>query len=313
MLRRFVYKVFLFAVPLLLFVIYVEIGLSFVPTSYSVLKKNFYLYQDKVEVLIVGDSESQLGVAPKYFQEYKGYNLSNVSQPIYTSGKLVMNHLDKMENLKMVVFSVGPTSFSGTSKGHKEQWREKFYYHYWGLEPEYGDVKYTWNFKTGIYNFETMFSYAIQGFYNIPLPYVENIDSTGWERGYLENSAEIVNPETGRKTAEIHFSNVEFEYNKKNVGYVLDLNDELKKRGVKMILIQIPKSKYFLENIPVELVLRNDQILDSLYRSDNIPYYNFRNNPQFKNSDFRDVNHLNYIGAKKFSIMLSKIIEENLN
>ena len=45
---------------------------------------------------------------------------------------------------------------SNLSKGHQEQWREKFYYHYWGLEPEYGDVKYTWNFKTGIYNFKTI-------------------------------------------------------------------------------------------------------------------------------------------------------------
>ena len=312
MLRRFIFKVLLFVIPLILFVIYVEIGLGTVPTSYSVLKKNFYLYQKKVEVLIVGNSESQLGVAPKYFQRYKGYNLSNVAQPIYASSKLVMKHLDKMENLKMVVFNVGPISFFGSSKGHKEQWREKFYYHYWDLEPEYGEMKYTWNFKTGIYDFETMFSYALKGFYNIPLPYIENIDSTGWERGFLENSAEIVNPEAGRKTAETHLSNVEFGYNRKNISYILDLNEELKKRGVKMILIQIPKSKYYLDNIPQELVSRNDQILDSLYRSDYIPYYNFRSNPQFKDSDFRDVNHLNYIGAEKFSIMLSNIIDENL-
>jgi hypothetical protein len=313
MIRKFVFKILLFALPLLAFVLYAEIGLSFIPTSYSVLQKNFYLYQKKVEVLIVGNSESQLGVAPKYFQSYKGYNLSNVSQPIYVSSKLVMNNLEKMDSLKMVVFSVGPISFFGTTKGHTEQWREKFYYHYWGLEPEYGDVKYTWNFKTGIYNFKTIASYALQGFYNIPVPYIDNIDTTGWERGYLENSDELLTPEVGKEIAEIHLSNVEFGYNRKNMGYIIDLNKALKEKGVKLILIQIPKSKYYIDNIPAELVMRNDQLLDSLYAAEGIPYYNFRDNPQFKDSDFRDVNHLNYIGAKKFSIMLSHIVDENLN
>jgi hypothetical protein len=313
MIRKFVFKILLFVIPLLVFILYVEIGLSFVPTSYSVLQKNFYLYQKKVEVLIVGNSDSQMGVAPKYFQSYKGYNLSNASQPIYVSSKLVMSNLDKMESLKMVVFSVGPISFFGTTKGHTEQWREKFYYHYWGLEPEYGDVKYTWNFKTGIYNFKTIASYALQGFYKIPVPYIDNIDSSGWERGYLENSDELLTPEVGKKIAEIHLSYVELGYSRKNINYILELNNALKERGVKLILVQIPKSKYYLDNIPTELVERNDQLLDSLYAVENIPYYNFRDNPQFRDSDFRDVNHLNYIGAKKFSIMLSHIVDENLN
>ncbi len=313
MIRKFSLKVSLFLLPVILFWVYVEIGLSFVPTSYEKLQRNFYLYRSDIEVLILGNSESQLGVAPKYFQKYKGYNLSNVSQPIYASSQLVLSNLDEMKNLKLVLLSIGPLSFFTTSEGHMEQWREKFYYHFWGLEPEYGKPDITWNFRTGLYNFKTIMLYAIQGFYNIPTPYVDAIDSTGWERGYLEYSKDILNDSTGEMIARIHMQNVKFEYNNKNVDYITSLKQELGKRGIKLILIQLPKSSYYIKNIPKDLIAKNDRVLDSLYRNADIPYYSFTFDPNYSDEDFRDVNHLNYIGAKKFSEQLSIILENNLN
>ena len=313
MIRKFSIRVSLFIVPLILFWIYAEIGLRYVPTSYSKLQRNFFNYRSDIEVLILGNSESQLGVAPKYFQRYKGYNLSNVSQPIYASTELVLANLEKMENLKLVVLSVGPLSFFTTSRGHREQWREKFYYHFWGMDPEYGQPDYTWSFKTGLYNFKTILSYAVQGFYKIPTPYVDAIDSTGWERGYLEYSSDILNDETGEMIAKIHLDNVDFEYNHKNVEYISRLKSELDKKGVRLILIQLPKSKYYMRNVPEELIAKNNQVMDSMYRQMDIPYYSYTNDPNYTDADFRDVNHLNYMGARKFSETLSQILEHNLN
>jgi len=312
MIRKFIVKLTIFIVPLLLFWIYAEIGLNYVPTSYSKLQHNFYLYRNDIEVLILGNSESQLGIAPKYFQKYKGYNLSNVSQPIYASSQLVLNNLEELKNLKLVVISVGPLSFFTTSRGHREQWREKFYYHFWGLDPEYGEPNYTWNFKTGLYNFKTILSYAVQGFYKIPTPYVDAIDSTGWERGYIKNSYEILNDETGEMIARIHLESVNFSYNHKNVEYIANLKKELDKKGVKLIIIQLPKSKYYLKNLPEELMIKNNLVLDSIYRHMDVPYYCFTSDPNYTDQDFRDVNHLNYIGAKKFSKTLSQVIENKL-
>ena len=317
MLRKFIIRGSFFIVPLLLFWIYVEIGLSFVPTSYAKIQRNFYLYRNNIEVLIVGKSDSQLGVAPKYFQKYKGYNLSNVSQWVYTSTELVLRNLDELNNLKLVILSVDPLSFYETTIDNPERWREKFYYHFWGMKPEYGEPSYTWNFKSSLYNFKIILSYAFQGFYNIPAPYVDAIDSTGWERGYFENSHELLNDKTGEMIAQIHIgdSNQFFKYivNKKtNVGYISKLNKALKNKSINLIIIQLPKSKYFMKNVPKQLMVQNDRLLDSMYRFMDIPYYNFTNDPNYTDQDFRDVNHLNYVGAKKFSETLSKIIGKNL-
>jgi len=90
------------------------------------------------------------------------------------------------------------------------------------------------------------------------------------------------------------------------------LNKILKNKGVKLILIEMPGSKYFIKNIPEQYLIKNNKLFDSIDKSMGIPYYNFTTDQSFDDEDFRDVNHLNYLGAKKFSLMFSKIIEKNL-
>ena len=63
----------------------------------------------------------------------------------------------------------------------------------------------------------------------------------------------------------------------------------------------------------VELIEKNNRVMDSMYRALDIPYYSFTNDTSYTDADFRDVNHLNYQGAQKFSETLSRIVEKNLN
>jgi len=249
----------LFILPLIIFWFYVEYGLQFIPTSYGKLKSNFYKCSNNIEVLVIGNSESQLGVAPKYFKKYRGFNLSNVSQPLYVSSELVLKNLDKMKSLKMVILSVGPMYFFENTKDSREKWREKFYYYFWGIHPEYGKPNYTWNFRTSLYNTKTLLNYAIHGFYNIPTPFVDAIDSTGWERGYFKNSSELLNDDMGAMSIKLHLENMRLKYYYKNVDYIKTLKYELKKKGIKLIVIQLPKSKYYRKYIPKKFLVKNIQ------------------------------------------------------
>ena len=121
---------------------------------------------------------------------------------------------------------------------------------------------------------------------------------------YYNANENIYTEERIRKIEFITYSGV--------VGYISNLNKALKNKGISLIIIQLPKSKYYMKNVPKQLMVQNDRLLDSMYRFMDIPYYNFTNDPNYTDQDFRDVNHLNYVGAKKFSETLSKIIGKNL-
>ena len=313
MLLKFLKKLLSFFSPIILFLLYVEIGLNFIPTSYSKIKHYFYLQQNQIDVLIIGTSDPQLGVNPKYIKKYKSFNLSNVSQSIYYSTELVIMNLSELKNLKMVIMNIGPWDLSAIENNPIEKWRHKFYYYYWNIAPESGEPQFTWNFKTGLYDFKTIINYALQGFYHVPTPYIDNIEPTGWERGYFEYSHEILNDEAAKMEIFHRLKYVKFKLNKKKLKCINNLKNELDKRDITLMFIQLPLSKYFLKYMPEKLITENYKILDSISCSTGIPYYNFHCDTNYTDKDFRDVNHLNYIGAEKFSKTLSKIIDKNLN
>ena len=211
--------------PVGIFLTYSEIGFNYLPTSYSVLKNNFYKKEREIEVLVIGSSDSQLGISPRYFQNVKGFNLSNVSQTIYTSYKLVTSNLMGLKNLKLVVLSIDPCMLFLNDNANAEKWREKFYYHYWNILPEDKKNNFTWNYKIGIYDAKTIITYAMQGFPSIPIP----LDSLGWERGYLSYTKDILNYKTGKEIAESHFKCADLCCSK-NAKYIINLNNILKKQ-----------------------------------------------------------------------------------
>lgn len=309
MFRSFIFKFLLFILPIVLFLIYCEIGLNNLPTSYSILQKNFFKKQHQIEVLIIGSSDTQLGISPSCFKNIKGFNLSNSSQTIYNSYKLITNNLKGLENLKLVIFSADPTMLFLNDNNNPEKWREKFYYHFWKVEPEDQQSKMLWDLKLGIYDLKSILTYAMQGFYKIQIPFLDNLDSLGWERGYLTNTKEILNYKTGKEIANIHLKGVDLKISK-NLKIIVDLNSILKKQNIKLALILMPKSKYYLKYMPEEMLIKNKKLLDSLAKIENIQVYDFMNDSIFNDNDFRDVNHLNFIGAQKFSIMLSEKIDK---
>lgn len=310
MIKKFILKITLFIFPLLIFLIYAEIGLSKIPTSYSITKENFQKIEKDIEILVIGPSYSQVGIAPKYFLNYTSYNLSNSSQSMYTSCKLVEKNLEKLKKLKLVILSVDPAMSFQSGKGNLEQWREKFYYHFWDLKPEFTKPNYLWKFSIGIYEVKTILLYGVKGYYRLIDPYLKNIDSLGWKKSFSNNP--IFNDKIAREIVNSHMVGLELN-SRKNLRYISTLNNTLKKKKVKLILVQLPLSKYYLRALPDELIVKNKIEFDSLSYNEHIPYYSFCNDTIYKDVDFRDVNHLNYIGAEKFSNELYRIVQDLLN
>lgn len=94
-------------------------------------------------------------------------------------------------------------------------------------------------------------------------------------------------------------SSVNLEYLEKTIKYCIDKN-------VKVYLIRSPQHKEFkgLRNEDEFIKIRNEKF-------SSIEFLDFNDFPA-KNSEFADLDHLNHIGAKKFSIWFNKIMMDGL-
>lgn len=307
--KQLTLKLVLLFLPFLLFFFAAEYNLKKYPTSYSKIKSNFEKRAPKIDLLLVGASESQLGLSPKYISSFSSFNLSNSSQTIYSSCKLIEQNLNNLPKLKTVVLCIGPLMIKSSYSKNIEKWREKFYYHYWNIIPESKEYSFMWNFKCGIYDIKTI-TQAVFFRNKFEKSFINSykIDSLGWEYGEEDPNKKSVNPDMGKETSKIHLTEIDL-LNTTNEKYIRNLNRLLSAKGIKLILIQPPTSIYYYNTIPKIILDSNYCSIDRLIINDKISFYNFQTDTTFKNSYFRDVNHLNYIGAKKLSSKLNEILK----
>ncbi|MFN7912612.1 MAG: hypothetical protein ACK5QC_12370 [Bacteroidota bacterium] len=312
MVKQVLFKISMLILPLVIFFSFAEIILNKYPTSYSKIKNNFTKCEPKIDVIFIGASESQLGIAPKYISSFSSFNLSNSSQTIYNSCKLIESNLTKLPKLKTVVLSIGPLMLKSSYSKNIEKWREKFYYHYWHIIPESGEYSFSWKFKCGIYDVGTIVqSVFMRNKFEKSLSNIHKIDSLGWEYGEDDANESIVNSSMGKETVKIHLTETDL-HNNSNEKYIKNLYTLLKQYGIKLILIQPPTSQYYYNSIPSVILDSNIIALNRLITEDKILFYNFQSDSTFTNNDFRDVNHLNFIGAKKLSLKINEILKSNI-
>lgn len=185
-LQKFVLKSLLFSLPILGGLGYVEYRLSQVAVGYNQKKNELEKQLDKIQVLVLGSSNAHFGINPHQFS-YKGFNLSDSAQWPYYDLQLTKKYLNRMPNLKLVIFSISFFTF-GTDEAldKTNDWRLYAYTQYYGILP------HQHNAFLGLYHpFDPrMFSkialygghisyYLTQGKTDIMKGVVED-DGTGW-------------------------------------------------------------------------------------------------------------------------------------
>ncbi|MDR2410253.1 MAG: hypothetical protein LBE13_19380 [Bacteroidales bacterium] len=79
--RKFIVRTFLYLLPVLLFLILLEILLRNIPNDYSYKKKYLDTQFCNIETLILGNSHSFYGIDPVYFST-NTFNAAHVSQSL---------------------------------------------------------------------------------------------------------------------------------------------------------------------------------------------------------------------------------------
>lgn len=308
--KRFLIKTLLFIV-LIFFVFGIcEYSLLNKANSYSYKRNNLEMRLDSLEILILGTSHAYMGINPKYISQ-KAFNMANVSQSLYYDYSIFNTYKNKLKSLEMVIISISSFSF-GFKISESDPYRGVYYYLFMNIDHEERkktlDLKY--NSLTALYGLKKSIKVLLD---ENP---TKDVTQLG---GYMENDFEFewfktkISNSSGAKLAKSHFE----LYNKLNVvnnkAYLEQLIDNCKKMNIKVVLITEPVNETYYKNENQQMLAEKNAIINDIKSRFGVQYYDYSKDKRFLLEDFRDNDHLNPNGAKKFSMILDKEVIQLIN
>lgn len=303
--KPFWVKFFVFFIPIILGYSYIEYQLRILPNSFNTKRKYLEKQLDSIVVIAVGGSHTTYGINPGYFS-YKGFNLGNLAQDVYYDKALLIKYLDRLTKLKLVIFESDYFTYEYSLSNSGFAWRTDFYYHFFDLKSE------NWKpFNIDHYSLISMFTLpTVQAFIakEFDTCLVSNLNYNGWIKADT-NSKIVINDATGLERVQFHNAKcIAHKYDKQVQENVEQLVSVLRKRNIKVVFLTFPVYKTYSKFCDTAVLRENDIFVHSLCNKYGCDYKSYFTSSLFAIRDFRDNDHLNFIGAKKFSQLINKDI-----
>lgn len=297
--KRFLIKIFIGILPVLLFLFILECIIRIIPNEYS-YKYNYLKNHKEIRTLIVGASDGRTGINPKYLGK-NAFNSAMVSQDMLENCEIINRYIKSADSLKNVIVTLTPTSYHYFMRDGLEPWRLRRYRIFMDLNLEEKE-KFIYSFE--ISNLGGVKSQIVK--YLNDANYIDcysdgfGMDSVIYnERRKMEQALDISSKHNLAKTNEC----------KRNPEILEKMIRMCKEKNIKVFLVYTPTYHYYYENIDKELDYKCDSISQSIAaKNSNVVYLNLFRDNRFLTEDFRNSNHLGPKGAKKLALILNEII-----
>lgn len=301
--KRFLLKTGLFLLPLLLFLAIVEWKLGQLPNTYSRKRADLERQLSDIQVLVLGPSYALHGINPDYFS-HKGYNLANASQTIYYDKQLTLRYLDKLSALRLVIIPIGYNSLFTQLDDSRENFRCWFYSRYWGVDypgmPVLDLHRYS---NIALYTPQTTLRFISKGF---DVDLLEGLSGNGYLRYDTIGNSPNISYLLGAKRAELYRRMMHEAHYQENIKALTDLVSALRQKNIQVCFITMPVFKTFARYCEPNILQSNADAIRDLCREYGCGYFNYFNDSRFTVRDFYDNDHLNQIGAARFSTILDR-------
>lgn len=303
--HKFLLHAALILIPVGLFLGYIEYKLSQVVVSYSQKKHEVESQLDKIQVLALGSSNSYFGINPHFFSYY-GFNFSYRAQWPYYDLKLMEKYLDRMPNLKLVIFSTSYFTFGTRFIESIDNWRLYFYSQYYHILPK-DDANFLGYYhpfdprsisKIALFGERTKY-YLHNGTTNINEGEPDE-DMTGWLNAGKKPCDLSLN--IGQSGSNAHNLAVKVENYEKNLVYIGKLVELLRSRGVDFVFVELPQMPIYRDNVDPVKYAAMEASIKNFSKKYGVQHISYLKDKRFTRADFTDMpDHLNAVGAEKIS------------
>lgn len=237
------------------------------------------------------------------------FNSANVSQSLKYDFEILMKYSNHFKNLKNIVLPISYFLLWQDLATGSESWRIKNYVLYYEIK----SCKLT-DYSEFLSNGLKRSLIRIRNYYIKEKGKRIPCSDLGWGTAYNSSKAGDL-METGKAAAKRHTTDAVFseksqkEYTK-NLIILNSIYDFCNQHNVKLILITTPTYYTYRENLDkVQLNKMVETIDNFVDKHENAICLNYFEDTDFIAQDFFDADHLNEIGAEKFSRKLAQAID----
>lgn len=304
--KKFLNNFFLYAVSSFLVLAAIEVGLLFVPNTYSYKRDYLEEHINDIRILILGSSYLEEGICPDLIGD-GCFNLAISGRNIVFDVELARKYFQRMKNLKTVIFPIDYSKFE-FGRGRKNPLDSRIdidlmtatfrcmHYKYMNLHVD--NFTYWSEILNSRLNYISRFWQSRDenvecdslGFVALPLD--ERPD--GWEYRAVPPIVDT-SKKIDERTFDLYWP------------YVRLLAEFSNRSDVTLVLVNIPKYKTYQRDINDVVVKEMDRLILQLQHDyNNVKYWDFTFDNEFVEEDFYDACHLSEIGARKFTAVLKK-------
>ena len=299
--KKFIKNSLLFSIPVLFFLVVLELLLRHIPNDYSYKKNYLDQHSNEIETLFLGSSHAFYAINPEFIHS-NSFNAAHIAQSIDYDILILKKYANQTNKLKCIVVPIDYFTLYNRLETGVECWRIKNYNIYYGLNrstklDENSEIlNGKWSENT-----ERLYKFLRKKKSEI------SCNTLGW--GTNNNSKDtkdfIV---TGKAAAERHAQKSKSFFNENSI-IAKEIIDLAKSKNAKVIFYTSPAYKTYTALLNKKQLQTTIQTIQAIQKANtNVYYYNFLNDSSFTTNDFYDADHLNEIGAEKFSKKMDSIL-----
>ncbi len=310
--KTFIKKSLVFLIPLICLLLVLEIRLRQIPTYLSLKKELLELQLDEIEVLSTGHSYGD-AINPRFFDR-RAFNLFNDAEDLYYDIKVIEKYMDHMPQLKAVLLPISYFSLDYRLERSLWMWRAPFYKFIFNVPPSDPFS----NLQPGFYSHTFAYGWReVIGF--IGTNFADKMTNKMYRDGWREVGANGLIE--GKESARAGQQSIEYldlflkkpENFEFNIPLLHSFIEKCKSKKIEVILFTPPAFHNYYDYINPEKYQRMQDEISQIVLKHDISYYDFLKDPRFNASDFYSIDHVNDLGAEKFSRIMNEIVNDVLN
>ena len=301
--KRFLIKLCLFVLPVVLVATAMELTLRSIPNNYAYKHEYLKRHASEIEVLVLGSSHGVYNINPDYISG-RAFNAAHLSQSFKYDYYIFDRFKPQFSNLKSVWIPVHYRSLFYELEDDPEHWRENYYSIYYGCDYHASPLRRLELFTAHPTTLIKRFAKNLRSKGKMTLCNVTEagfgLIATDADRDPLE--------ESGLWTAQRHTTH-DYKHLENNYRILDKLIAECRELDVEVVLFSPPVYRSYAENWDAaQLDIMQTRIAGLLSQHSNVHYHNFFLDERFGEADFLDSDHLNGPGAKKLTVLVDALM-----